>query len=146
MTQTIQLRTITSLTFFAVLIATFTFAYAESPNRMRIAVPKIAPAVAQQPAPSIRLAEAKTKRKTRALPKAEESVSDIEPINLNTATVLELTKLPGIGPKKAQSIVTWRNQHGRFHRIVDLRRVKGFGAKTVKRLRPYLSVKGKSKH
>ena len=60
------------------------------------------------------------------------------PIVLNTAGQAELELLPGIGPAKAQRILAWRSRHGRFRRIVDLRRVKGFGPKTVNRLAPFL--------
>jgi len=42
------------------------------------------------------------------------------------------------GMKQAQRILDWRARHGRFRRIVDLRRVKGFGRKTVLRLAPFL--------
>lgn len=60
------------------------------------------------------------------------------PIALNSAGRAELEELPGIGPAKAQRIVDWRTRHGRFRRILDLRRVNGFGRKTVLRLAPYL--------
>ena len=52
--------------------------------------------------------------------------------------------LPTVGPAKAERIVTWRKKNGAFKRPADLRRVKGFGYKTFKRLEPYLDVKGDS--
>lgn len=63
-------------------------------------------------------------------------------LNLNTATQEELERLPGIGPSKAQRILAWRQRHARFRHVRDLRRVKGFGRKTVLRLAPYLVVEG----
>ena len=63
-------------------------------------------------------------------------------VNLNTATAEELERLPGIGPAKAERIVAFRARHGPFKRVVDLRRVKGFGRKTFKRLEPFLDIKG----
>jgi competence protein ComEA len=60
------------------------------------------------------------------------------PVALNSAGRAELEELPGIGPAKAQRILDWRMRHGRFRRIVDLRRVNGFGRKTVLRLAPFL--------
>lgn len=63
-------------------------------------------------------------------------------LNLNTATEDQLMLLPTVGPSKAERIVTWRKKNGGFKRIADLRRVKGFGYKTFKRLEPFLDVKG----
>lgn len=65
-------------------------------------------------------------------------------LNLNTATAAELMLLPGIGPAKAERVLTWRKRNGAFRRVVDLRRVKGFGYRTVKRLEPYLDIKGET--
>lgn len=63
-------------------------------------------------------------------------------VNLNTATIDELQRLPGIGPSKAAMIIAWRQRHREFRRIVDLRRVKGIGYKTFKKLEPFLAVSG----
>jgi competence protein ComEA len=63
-------------------------------------------------------------------------------VNLNTATVEELIRLPGVGPAKAAAIAAFRQKHGSFARVEDLDRVKGFGRKTLARLRPNLSVNG----
>ena len=63
-------------------------------------------------------------------------------LNLNTAAPAQLELLPGIGPAKAQRIVAWRQKNGGFRRVADLRKVKGFGYKTVRKLEPYLDVKG----
>ena len=63
-------------------------------------------------------------------------------LNLNTATVDQLLLLPGVGPSKAERVVAWRGKHGPFKRVQDLRKVKGFGYKTLKKLEPWLDVKG----
>ncbi|HEY1550287.1 MAG TPA: helix-hairpin-helix domain-containing protein [Kofleriaceae bacterium] len=63
-------------------------------------------------------------------------------LNLNLATEDQLMLLPKIGPSKAERIVTWRKKNGGFKRVADLRRVKGFGYKTFKKLEPYLDIKG----
>ncbi|KAB2895652.1 MAG: helix-hairpin-helix domain-containing protein [Kofleriaceae bacterium] len=65
-------------------------------------------------------------------------------LNLNTATVEQLMMLPGIGPSKAERVVAWRGKHGPFKRVQDLRKVKGFGYRTLKKLEPNLAVKGES--
>lgn len=63
-------------------------------------------------------------------------------VNLNTATIEELQRLPGIGPSKAAMIIAWRQRHREFRRVADLRRVKGIGYKTFKKLEAYLAVSG----
>lgn len=65
-------------------------------------------------------------------------------LNLNTATEAQLRMLPGVGPAKAQRILDFRKSKGNFQRVRDLRRVKGFGYKTMQTLTPYLSVTGDS--
>jgi competence protein ComEA len=63
-------------------------------------------------------------------------------LNLNTANEEQLQLLPTVGPSKAERIVAWRAKNGGFKRVADLRRVKGFGYKTFKKLEPFLDIKG----
>ncbi len=63
-------------------------------------------------------------------------------LNLNAANEEQLQLLPTVGPAKAERIVAWRSKNGGFKRIADLRRVKGFGYKTFKKLEPFLDIKG----
>lgn len=65
-------------------------------------------------------------------------------LNLNTASEEQLQLLPTVGPAKAERIVAWRKKNGGFKRPADLRKVKGFGYKTLKRLEPYLDVSGET--
>lgn len=63
-----------------------------------------------------------------------------ERIDLNTASVEELTRLPGIGEVKAQAIVDWRSAYGDFRVVEDLLGVRGIGEATLETLRPYVTV------
>ena len=65
-------------------------------------------------------------------------------LNLNTATEEQLQRLPTVGPAKAERIVVWRKKNGGFKRIADLRRVKGFGYKTFKKLEAHLDITGET--
>lgn len=65
-------------------------------------------------------------------------------LNLNSASEDQLMLLPTVGPAKAERIVVWRKKNGPFRRTADLRRVKGFGYKTFKRLEPFLDVRGET--
>lgn len=62
-------------------------------------------------------------------------------ININTATKDELDILPGIGPAKADAIVTYRETMGGFSSIEDIKNVKGIGEKTFENLKDYITVK-----
>lgn len=53
----------------------------------------------------------------------------------------ELQTINGIGPAKAEAIITYREEHGEFQQIEDLRNISGFGEKTIERLKSELTVK-----
>lgn len=61
-------------------------------------------------------------------------------INLNNATKDDLTKIDGIGDKKADKIIEYRSQHGGFKSADDLKNINGFGDKTVAKLKDQISV------
>lgn len=50
-------------------------------------------------------------------------------VNINTASVEELTKLPGVGLKVAERIIEYRKSKGKFTSKKDLLNVKGIGEK-----------------
>jgi competence protein ComEA len=62
-------------------------------------------------------------------------------VNINTASVEELTQLPRVGAKVAERIVDYRKEHGSFKTVEDLKTVKGIGDKMLEQLRPQISVK-----
>jgi competence protein ComEA len=53
-----------------------------------------------------------------------------ETININKASLEELTQLKRIGPKYAERIVQYREIHGPFERAEDIMKVRGIGPKT----------------
>lgn len=63
-------------------------------------------------------------------------------VDINIATVKELTAVKGIGKKKAGAIVAYRTKKGRFDSISDLTKVKGIGKKTFKKIKEHITVDG----
>jgi competence protein ComEA len=61
-------------------------------------------------------------------------------VNLNTATVSDLEKLPGIGQKVAARIVEYRQKKGPFKKIEELMNVQGIGEKSFLQLRSQITV------
>ena len=61
-------------------------------------------------------------------------------VNLNTATVDQLTTLPGVGPKLAARIVEYRQKAGSFRSPQELMNVKGIGERSFQKIEPFLSV------
>ncbi len=59
-------------------------------------------------------------------------------VDVNTATVDDLVKVPGIGDALAQRIVEFRTKNGPFERVDDLLKVRGIGEKSLEKLRPHL--------
>ena len=57
------------------------------------------------------------------------------PLDLNTATVEQLDQLEGIGPTTAQKILAWRQEHGGFSSVDDLRQISGIGPKRFESLK-----------
>lgn len=62
-------------------------------------------------------------------------------ININKATVEQLMTVPGIGQVKAQSIIDYRNENGKFKSVDELTNITGIGAKTLEKLRDKVDIK-----
>lgn len=60
-------------------------------------------------------------------------------VNLNTATAEELQDIKGIGPKTAEKIVEYRQEH-KFENIEDVMNVKGIGEKKFEKMKEELEV------
>lgn len=67
-------------------------------------------------------------------------VSIFASVDINKANVKELSSLNGIGAKKADLIVKYRNQHKCFTNIDELVKVKGIGKKIIEKNRDDLEA------
>lgn len=61
-------------------------------------------------------------------------------INLNTATSEQLQTISGIGAKRAEDIIAYRESHGGFQSVDDLKNVSGIGDKTLEKIRESIYV------
>ncbi|HEB68653.1 MAG TPA: helix-hairpin-helix domain-containing protein [Desulfobulbus sp.] len=61
-------------------------------------------------------------------------------VNINTADAKELATLPGIGQVKAEAIVKYRKDNGKFKNVNDLKGVKGIGDKIIIKLKPEVTT------
>ena len=61
-------------------------------------------------------------------------------ININTASVSDIEKLPGVGKVLAERIVEHRENYGPFRRAEHLLMVRGISDRKFRELRPMLTV------
>ena len=80
--------------------------------------------------------------KERPPPSREEKPAgeDQQLIDVNKASAEDFARLPGIGPKLAERVVTFRKKHGPFRRVEDLLAIQGIGYGKWKAIRPYLRL------
>ncbi|MCL2227655.1 MAG: ComEA family DNA-binding protein [Oscillospiraceae bacterium] len=111
-------------------------------------VPVLTPAPAQPgPAPSVQEPEAENVGQPHAaLPPTEQAVT-VPPvvvgdgrININTASRSELMDLPGIGSSLSERIIDYRNRHGFFRSIEELRNISGIGERRFEAIMDRITV------
>lgn len=152
MIPTTLIRTTVAMLAFTVLVATVTatllspsgaHAAATAPQRQALAPQPCSALEARSSKASAKETKRKSRSKKRANGKKKAAASQLRGVlNINNASAKELSLLPGVGPAKADRVVDYRKRHGNFKRVKDLRRVKGFGYKSLKKLEKWLTVKG----
>lgn len=70
----------------------------------------------------------------------EGNKSKEEKININKAAQTEIETLPGIGPSTALKIINYRNEHGKFKNIEDIKNVFGIGDSKFENIKEYICV------
>ena len=69
-----------------------------------------------------------------------ENQNQSDKININTASAIELDKLPGIGAVRAADIISYRESHGGFQTIEQLKDIKGIGDVSFEKLKDLVTV------
>lgn len=67
--------------------------------------------------------------------------ADLQKVNINTATLEELTSLDGVGEKMAKKVLAFRKANGPFQKPEDLMMVKGIGQKMFDKNKDRIVVK-----
>ena len=62
------------------------------------------------------------------------------PVNINTASAVELQQLPGIGPARAAQIIRLRQKNGGFRSVEELRALPRLSEKQFQQLKKYATV------
>jgi len=73
-------------------------------------------------------------------PAHAQSAAVVSAVNINKADLQTLAQLNGVGEKKAQAIIAYRESSGGFKTVDDLLNVKGIGEKILSKNRALLSV------
>lgn len=61
-------------------------------------------------------------------------------VNINTASVRELTQLSGIGESRAQAIIDYREEKGAFQNIEQIKKVSGIKDGLYEKIKDYITV------
>lgn len=66
--------------------------------------------------------------------------NDSGKVNLNTATKEQLMTLSGIGEAKAESILSYRKEHGSFTSIEDIMKISGIKESLFQKIKEYITI------
>ncbi|MDQ7051154.1 MAG: helix-hairpin-helix domain-containing protein [Enterobacterales bacterium] len=78
------------------------------------------------------MSQAISAKTTHSKGSSKQSIQQEQQVNLNKAGVSELAQvLTGVGMKKAQAIVEYRQKNGNFKAVEELASVKGIGPATI---------------
>ena len=61
-------------------------------------------------------------------------------VNINTADATLLTSIPGIGQVRAEAVIAYRQEHGSFQRIEDIKKVSGIGDALFAKMKDHITV------
>jgi competence protein ComEA len=71
---------------------------------------------------------------------AAHALPSVNSVNINTASIAELEKLPYIGRRTAEKIIQFREENGPFHRVEHIMQIRGLSERRFAELRPFLKT------
>lgn len=71
---------------------------------------------------------------------SQEERDKVSKVNLNTASLEQLQEIPGIGEIRAQAILDYREEKGKFQNIEEIQGVPGIKGKTFEKIEEYITV------
>ncbi|EEL21100.1 competence protein ComE [Bacillus toyonensis] len=81
------------------------------------------------------------------VPNKNEQVQDVATsskgegkVQINAASKEQLEKITGIGSRKAESILKYREEHGPFQKIEDLLEIDGIGVKSLEKIKDQIII------
>ena len=107
---------------------------------MSFSVQAAAPAAAKTQAAQTK-ASTDTGEQVKAAPAAKTAEDEGTRVSINTASAEALAQaMNGVGLKKAQAIVSYREEYGPFKTVDDLKQVPGMGSSLVERNLAHLTL------
>lgn len=64
----------------------------------------------------------------------------MDKLNINTATIESLSKIPGLSPKVGEAIAAYREANGAFKSVSDLVNIEGIDAGLLEKIKPFLTI------
>lgn len=68
------------------------------------------------------------------------AVQSVDKLDINQVSLKQLIEIKGVGEKRAQAIILYRQQKGTINSVEELANIKGIGSKSVNNLKLYLTV------
>lgn len=73
-------------------------------------------------------------------PSSTQPKQENKTVSLNHGSAADFETLPGIGPSKASAIISYREEHGNFSSIEEIKNVSGIGEATFEKIKTYLTL------
>jgi competence protein ComEA len=70
----------------------------------------------------------------------EKAAGMMEKVNINTASIDSLSKIPGLSPKIGEAIAAFRESNGAFKSLSDLVNIEGIDAGLLEKIKPFLTI------